>query len=73
MQIPEMFSYVGMKDTKYQKCFLFLPKNTKWEKRVKTEHNLATQAVYEHFIYIFICFFSILHLLVLLFSILKYV
>ncbi len=48
MQIPEMFSYVGMKDTKYYvTCFLFLPKNTQL-KRVKTEHNLATQAVYEH-------------------------
>ncbi len=75
MQIPEMFSYVGMKDTKNRmKCFLFLPKKYKMEERVKIEHNLATQAVYEHFyIYIFICFFSILHLLVLLLSILKYV
>ncbi len=35
MQIPEMFSYVGMKDTKYRmKCF-FLPKNTKWKKELK--------------------------------------
>ncbi len=69
MQIPEVFSYVGMKDTKYgMKCFLFLPKNTKWKKELK----LNTQAVYEHFIYIFICFFSMLHLLVLLLSILKY-
>ncbi len=32
MQIPEMFSY----DTKYwMKCFLFLPKNTKWKKELK--------------------------------------
>ncbi len=69
-----MFPYDGIKDTKYQvKGFLFFPKNTKWKKRVKTEHNLAIQAVYEFFLYIFICFFSILHLLVLLLSILKYV
>ncbi len=52
MQIPEMFSYVGMKDTsytsKYQvKCFLFIPKKNKLEERVKT----TTQAVYEHFLY----------------------
>ncbi len=44
------------------------------EERVETEHNLATQAKYEH-LYKYICFFSILHLLVLvlLLSILKYV
>ncbi len=68
MQIPEIFSY----DTKYwMKCFLFLPKKYKMEKRDKTEHNIATQAVYEHLI--FICFFSSLHWPVLLLSILKYI
>ncbi len=49
MQIPEMFSYDRMKDTKYRmmNCF-FLPKKYKMKKKkkVKTEHNLATQAVY---------------------------
>ncbi len=47
---------------------LILTQKYKMEKIVKTEHNLATQAVYEHFyIYcIFICLFSILHLLVLI-------
>ncbi len=36
MQIPEIFSCVGMKDTKYRmKRFLFLPKNTKWKKELK--------------------------------------
>ncbi len=54
MQIPEMFSYVGMKDTKYRmKCFLFLPKNTKWKKELKL-NTIATQAVYEHFFYIYL-------------------
>ncbi len=34
MQIPEMISYEGMKDTKYRmKCFLFLPQNTKWKNK----------------------------------------
>ncbi len=33
------------------------------EERVKTEHNLATQTVYKHFFYVFMCSFSILHLL----------
>ncbi len=49
MQIPEMFSYDGMKDTKtYRiKCFLFLPINTKWKKELKL-NTIATQAVYEH-------------------------
>ncbi len=72
MQIPEMFSYVGMKYQKYQylmKCFL--PKNTRWKKELKL-NTIATQAVYEHYLYVFICFFSILHLFVLLLSILKY-
>ncbi len=64
MQITEMFSFVGIKDTKYLiKCFLFLPQNTKC-KRVKTEHNLATQAVYEHlYIYINIYIYAIYLLL----------
>ncbi len=36
MQIPEMFSYDGMKNIKYwMKRFLFLPKNTKWKKELK--------------------------------------
>ncbi len=36
MQIPEIFSYVGMKDTKYRvKCLLCLPKDTKWKKELK--------------------------------------
>ncbi len=35
MQIPEMFSYVGMKDTKYQVKCLFIPKNTKWKNELK--------------------------------------
>ncbi len=71
MQIPEMFSYVGMKDTitGWSASYSY----PKIEERVKTEQNLATQAVYEHFLYIFICIFSIFHLLVLLLSILKYI
>ncbi len=73
MQIPEMFSYVGMKDKEPDEVLLILTQIYKMEERVQTEHNLASQAVYEHFLYIFICFFSILHLLVLLLSILKYV
>ncbi len=48
MQIPEIFSYDGMKDTKYRiKCFLFLPIKTKWKKELKL-NTIATQAVYEH-------------------------
>ncbi len=41
MQIPEMFSYVGMKDIMLSTgwFFLFL------KERVKMEHNLATQVL----------------------------
>ena len=47
MQIPEMV-YVGMKDTKYE-VLLILTQKYKMEEIVKTEHNLATQAVYKLF------------------------
>ncbi len=52
MQIPEMFSYVGIKDTKYE-VHLILTQKYKMEERVKTEHNLATQAVWI-FLYIYL-------------------
>ncbi len=52
MQIPEMFSYVGMKDTKYE-VLLILTQKYKMEERVKTENNLATQAVYGNVLYIY--------------------
>ncbi len=43
MQIPELFSYVGMKDTKYRmKASYSYPKKYKTEERVKTEHNIDT-------------------------------
>ncbi len=41
MQIPEMFSYVGMKET------LIITQRYKMEERVKTEHSLAAQTVYK--------------------------
>ncbi len=72
MQIPEMFSYVGMKDTKVSDEVLnILPKNTKWKKEFKLNTILLLKPCMI-FLYIFICFFSILHLLVLLLAILKY-
>ncbi len=45
MQIPEMLSYVGMKET--------LTQRYKMEERVQTEHSLAAQTVYKqvHLIY----------------------
>ncbi len=46
MQIPEMFSYVGMKDNIPDEVLLFHNQKYKMEERVKTEHNLATQAVF---------------------------
>ncbi len=39
---------------------LLLTQTYKMEKRVKTEHNLATQLVYEHFIYIYIIYIYII-------------
>ncbi len=42
-----------MKDTKYTKdeAFLILTQKYKMEERVKTEHSLATQAVYDFFLF----------------------
>ncbi len=58
MQIPEMFSYVGMKDTKVSDEVLnILTQKYKMEERVQTEHNLTTQAVYDFFIYIYLLLF----------------
>ncbi len=41
MQIPEMFSYDGMKD----EVLLIHNQRYNMEERVKTEHNLATQNI----------------------------
>ncbi len=59
MQIPEMFSYVGMKDTKNRmKCFLFIPKNTKWKKELKLNTILLLKlCVWTFFIYIYFASF----------------
>ncbi len=55
MQIPEMFSYVGMKDTKYQvKCFLVIPKNTKWKKELKLNTILLLKLCMNIFLYIYL-------------------
>ncbi len=57
MQISEMVSYVGMiRTTKYE-VLLILTQKYKMEERVKTENNLATQAVYGNVLYIFIFIF----------------
>ncbi len=48
MHIPEMFYSDEMKETKYQmKCLSCLPKDTKWKKELKTEHNIAAQTAYK--------------------------
>ncbi len=58
MQIPEMFSYVGMKDTCTDEVLLILTQKYKMKERVKTKHNLATQAVCMIFyIYIYLLLF----------------
>ncbi len=47
MQIPEMFSYVGMKDTKVpDEVLLIHTQKYKMEERVKTEHNLVWTFLY---------------------------
>ncbi len=55
MQILDIFSYVEMKYSKYQvKCFLFIPKNTKWKKELKLNTILLLKLC-EQFLFIFIC------------------
>ncbi len=53
MQIPEMFSYVGMKDKEPDEVLLILTQIFKMEERVKTEHKLCMSIFY---IYLFASF-----------------
>ncbi len=63
IHIPEILSYVGMKDTKYWvKCLLFLPKYIKLNKEVNPNT-----------IFFLNIYLALFHFLVLLISILKYV
>ncbi len=53
----QWLSYVGMKDSKYQvKCFLTIPKNTKWKKELKLNTILLLKR-WNFFIYIYLLLF----------------
>jgi len=57
-RFQKCFLMLEWKTLKYRmKSFLSIPKKYKMEERVKTEHNLATQAVYYFVMYMFLLLF----------------